>query len=434
MAATAPVTSTFLSTVASTPVPASVTSSLLSTVATTRAPSLAAAASGNHSGNHTTAAPSLAITLLSTALSTAAPLATTANASNPAGVQETEHIAKALGVNLTDSEAEEVAVAAGVSGISIFLIVIMCVVAFFVLKRWGAQWIGRAIEHGIENFDEHYLGVNVNIKDNGLVVDAAHGRIELDGLVVENPKGYYNEYFAKIGKVVLDLDMAAIVCSRGKKIVIDEVILTGCDIIYETSFTTSNLQEIVDHLQGEHPAQQPGGAATAAQRPAPVEPIYPEPSKSSFPFGWCDRCSRCNSRQAPPESNIKVYMVRDASSVESSAASYKPLNQPGTTELTDSGSNPAEGQKPKPQESDQIEVEVRHLRLEDISVKAAVKQLHGSGQYVSVDKVEFDNLSEEQKQLGSSAGIAKIVSIVLHSIKHSVITNVMGKAYADEQS
>lgn len=305
-----------------------------------------------------------------------------------------------------DNDQVLVWVASSIGSFLGFLLIVGLVI--LVAKWYGARALGRSIEVGITTCDEHYLGVNVRIE--GLKVDGFEGIIAIDSLEVENPpKHYYSPYFVKVGKVVLDLGMIETMKSMGKKVVIDRVILKGVDIIYETKFTTSNLQEILDHLQGEHHSQQEGG----------VHPAEEEAAKSKQSF--FQRMTGACRRNPPPEG-------KDGEAPAPEAASKKKESEPLLKTEKDE-----KGVKGKPHEEDKLEIVVREVSLEDIGVKVAMHALRGAGSYTAVADINFKDLDKETKDMDTAAGVSMVLSLILKSVAKSAIATVMGKKVADEK-
>jgi hypothetical protein len=280
----------------------------------------------------------------------------------------------------------------GYGGGTVLLLILGMIFAFLVLKRRGVSVLGKTIQAGIERYDQHYLGVNVNI--GKLEVDAAHGNINVEEVLVENPPGYHSPHFVTIKKVTLDLDMGKTLSSLGRKIVIDEATLSGVDLIYEKSFTTSNINDILVHLQGDHPAQK-------------------EQSEDNR-FLSC-----CSSGKKPPSTGQKV-------DDKENKGGY--INLP-TADAKQTSPNP------KPHEQDQTEVVMKKLQLVDIGVKLASYAARGMGQYTSLADICLDDVEDQKKKISGdkAAGVAMILAIVLNSVKKSVVANVMGKSFADQR-
>eukprot|EP00439_Symbiodinium_sp_Y106_P050230 s3449_g6.t1 len=110
----------------------------------------------------------------------------------------------------------------------------------------GTNLLGRAVRSLVKNFDAKALGVKVDIGD--IEIDALHGKIAVDNVVVTNPEGYYSEYLLRSGKMIVEVSLPVLLKSAGKTVEVKEVDLQDVDVIYETGLTTK--------LQSLNPAFQ----------------------------------------------------------------------------------------------------------------------------------------------------------------------------------
>jgi len=106
----------------------------------------------------------------------------------------------------------------------------------------------------VKNFDAKALGVKVDIGD--IEIDALHGKIAVDNVVVTNPEGYYSEYLLRSGKMIVEVSLPVLLKSAGKTVEVKEVDLQDVDVIYETGLTTSNIDDVMKKLQSLNPAFQ----------------------------------------------------------------------------------------------------------------------------------------------------------------------------------
>lgn len=134
--------------------------------------------------------------------------------------------------------------------VSIFLFLFLIGVLLFLLASFWGRILGKAVEAGIETFDQRVIGVDVNIE--ALTFNPCTGRFVLDNMIIDNPKGFMTEYLLKVGRVNVDVSMTHLIYSGGKKIVINCSEFCGVDVIYENSFTTSNVDEILNFMEKKH--------------------------------------------------------------------------------------------------------------------------------------------------------------------------------------
>lgn len=155
---------------------------------------------------------------------------------------------------------------------TILVLLLISVFIFTLIWFWG-RILGKAVEAGIETFDQSIIGVDVNI--DSLTFNPCAGRFILDNMVVDNPKGFKTEYLMKVGRINVDVSMTTLLCSCGKKIVINCSEFCDVDVIYEKSLTTSNVHEILDFMEKKHKKtdteNEAKEAKTAAKKPENVE-------------------------------------------------------------------------------------------------------------------------------------------------------------------
>merc|ERR1719161_2771302 len=115
----------------------------------------------------------------------------------------------------------------------------------------SAKVIGLTVKMVIESSAvRSLLGVDVQVAVARLSI--CRGFVNLADVVVFNPEGYKTPYLLSVGKVVVKLDVMKLVKSLGKHIEIEALILSNVDIIFEKSSSSSNVQDIVKHLEGDN--------------------------------------------------------------------------------------------------------------------------------------------------------------------------------------
>merc|ERR1719316_33093 len=128
-------------------------------------------------------------------------------------------------------------------GIFFFMVILMVVMVLS-----SAKVIGLAVKMAIEKADRTLLGVDVDV--GACRLDLCAGFVNLADVIVHNPEGYKTPYLLSVGKVVVKLSVMKLVKSLGKLIEIDALILNNVDIIFEKNSSTSNVQDILNHLSG----------------------------------------------------------------------------------------------------------------------------------------------------------------------------------------
>jgi hypothetical protein len=164
----------------------------------------------------------------------------------------------------------------GVVGIIGFLFSFV-VILLVVMVLSSAKVIGLAVKMSIESADKALLGVDVDV--GAARLDLCRGFVNLADVVVHNPEGYATPYLISVGKVVLKLNMMGLVKSLGKLIEVEALILSHVDIIFEKSSSSSNVQDLVKHLQGDKKPSEEESMKEAAKKEGKKVGDYDKPAK-----------------------------------------------------------------------------------------------------------------------------------------------------------
>lgn len=154
-----------------------------------------------------------------------------------------------------------------------FILVLMICMALS-----SAKVIGLAVKLAIESADRMLLGVDVNIGAARLSI--CRGFVNLADIVVQNPKGYKTPYLLSVGKIVVKLNVMKLVSSLGKLVEIEALILSDVDIIFEKSISSSNVQDVLKHLEGDTTETQETEKKVEEPGPEPVP--QPEPDTNQL--------------------------------------------------------------------------------------------------------------------------------------------------------
>jgi len=269
------------------------------------------------------------------------------------------------------------------------------------LYLWGSRFLGRVAASTIERIDQGLLGVDIDIEDTD--VQLWFGRIDLLNVTVNNPPGFSSEYLLKAHRITIDLDVLALVCSLGKKIVIEELTLDTIDAIIEYDgyvYGTSNVQKVLDFLEknAEKPDDEAAPAAAAPAAPDSVGVPADAPG------------------QAPEKQGAEEYAIHS-----------------GTTEA------PTATEAPHGPE-----VQLRKVAVLDIGLKAATKLGAVSGMWMhseggvagvraSVADIEFENFTEEFGAKSTGQIVKYVLTIVCKSAVKTSVANLAGKDAADRR-
>ena len=127
----------------------------------------------------------------------------------------------------------------------ILILIVVAVIAVVLLAAWLVPiWAESWIEQNAGGAAAGYLGVGVSIDDVGLSL--WKGRLELAGIVVENPEGFSDRDFLKIGSVTTQLALTSLL---SRQIRIDNLVVDTIQLNIERGSQGFNYQAIVDRLR-----------------------------------------------------------------------------------------------------------------------------------------------------------------------------------------
>jgi len=110
----------------------------------------------------------------------------------------------------------------------------------------GGRLMGAAVKKLLKHFDSSALGLKVELGETRM--NAMYGTISIDGLTIYNPEGFSSEYLLRASKLVIDLDMQRLITSWGKTLELEKVIVDDVDVIYEKSWSSSNVDTATQNL------------------------------------------------------------------------------------------------------------------------------------------------------------------------------------------
>lgn len=99
----------------------------------------------------------------------------------------------------------------------------------------------------IERFDLSFLGVKVRLGE--LRLNPFIGVLNATDLVIANPPGYRSDFLLKVNAVSLDIDMAPLLLSLGRRVIVDHLSLRHGRVNYERALTTSNVDDVLSRLR-----------------------------------------------------------------------------------------------------------------------------------------------------------------------------------------
>jgi len=136
-------------------------------------------------------------------------------------------------------------------GVSILVILLVLIIGF---NLFGAGMIKTVVEKAATST----LGVPVTVKSISLAL--LRGKVEIQGLVVNNPPGYANPTLFELGDGVVNLDIGSLMSDTIK---IQLIKLDNTKLTIEQKGLTNNLKEILDKL----PKEEKKEPAPTTQKP-----------------------------------------------------------------------------------------------------------------------------------------------------------------------
>lgn len=151
-----------------------------------------------------------------------------------------------------------------VIGIVIAVVVGSLLVVFLIY--WRASYaIGNLFAAGLETWDQDVFGVDVTCNGD-ISVSPLLGIFNIHDFVMDNAPGYSAPYLMKLKHAKVDIDVWSYVISCGRNVFIEEIKCNGLEIIFEKSFSGSNVDYVKTHLEKwdeDHPDTPVGNGCAA---------------------------------------------------------------------------------------------------------------------------------------------------------------------------
>ena len=121
--------------------------------------------------------------------------------------------------------------------------------------------INSLVQKTVEEVGTDVLGTQVTLAEVDIQLTEAKG--VLRGLQIQNPQGFSNAKLLSMGEVLLDLNVQAL---QDQLVIIEQVRITGADVLAEQVGSTTNVQALLKHLEqagGDSavPASESGSSA-----------------------------------------------------------------------------------------------------------------------------------------------------------------------------
>jgi len=123
-------------------------------------------------------------------------------------------------------------------------------IVFYIAGTYLTTWYfaGAVLQKAISSADTAFLGVKVG--SERMALNPFVGKLIVDGLRIENPQGYTSDHLLTCKNLLIDISMRSVIFSLAHRLTIQRLDLDGCDVIYERSLTTSNVEDVIHHLEG----------------------------------------------------------------------------------------------------------------------------------------------------------------------------------------
>lgn len=147
--------------------------------------------------------------------------------------------------------------------IAAVIIVLIAGIIIFV-NVYGDQ----ALKYGVETAGEKALKVDVRVEDLSLAILA--GKLNIDGLVIDNPEGYQHPTFLEAQHSYMALNTKSLLSDT---IEFDQITLDGITVVVEQKGLTNNLKEILANLPKAEEPQAPPAEEGKAKKNVVVKEL-----------------------------------------------------------------------------------------------------------------------------------------------------------------
>jgi hypothetical protein len=115
------------------------------------------------------------------------------------------------------------------------------------LCLFASIFAGDVLKHIIETYDVAFLGVQVQLDQ--LEVYPFTGIVSAGGLTIFNPPGWETSHLLSASSIYLNLNIASLLSSLGSNIDVEDLSVSGVDVVFEKSLHTSNVYEVLEHVR-----------------------------------------------------------------------------------------------------------------------------------------------------------------------------------------
>jgi len=135
---------------------------------------------------------------------------------------------------------------------NILLVVVIVVVVLFIAVGVAVSVFGEgALKTGIEKAATKTLNVAVSIDKLSLSLMA--GKLELQNLIIDNPKGYQHTTLLELGAAAVDVEVKSLL---GDTVNIEAIKFDNVNLVIEQKMLTNNLKEVLNSIPSADKTQK----------------------------------------------------------------------------------------------------------------------------------------------------------------------------------
>ncbi len=105
-------------------------------------------------------------------------------------------------------------------------------------------FLGSIVKAGVNTVGPRLTGTKVEL--SGATISPLSGTGTLSGFFVGNPEGWQSDRAFSLGKIHLDVEPRSLLSDT---IVINEVVIDDPQFVYETKIISSNIKELLNHIE-----------------------------------------------------------------------------------------------------------------------------------------------------------------------------------------
>ncbi len=145
----------------------------------------------------------------------------------------------------------------------------LCALAAITLLIIGSR-LGTITKTAVNHFGPDITQTTLTLED--ATISPLTGAGELRNLNIGNPAGWQSAQAFRLGHISLKIQPGSLLSDH---IVIDEILIDGAEVTYETKLLTSNLQDLLKNIQKSAAPAEPDAPAQTTPAPTAAENAKP---------------------------------------------------------------------------------------------------------------------------------------------------------------